>query len=73
MPKREAPSQHHDRGMCHLGGVKTIMVGSNLTILEAAMAEAEKATAALAAAGAMTAMIDNDNDDNDDDDDDNDG
>jgi 1,4-dihydroxy-2-naphthoate octaprenyltransferase len=44
------------------------MVGSNLTILEAAMAEAEKATAALAAAGAMTAMIDNDNDDDDDDD-----
>ena len=34
------------------------MVGSNLTILEAAMAEAEKATAALVAAGAMTAMID---------------
>jgi hypothetical protein len=44
------------------------MVGSNLTILEAAMAEAEKVMAALAAAGAMTAMIDND-DDNDDADD----
>ena len=38
------------------------MVGSNLTILEAAMAKAEKATAALAAAGVMTAMI-NDEDD----------
>ena len=32
--KREAPSQHHDRGLCHLGGVETIMVGSNLTILD---------------------------------------
>ena len=40
-----------------MGGVETIMVGSNLTILEAAMAKAEKATAALAAAGVMTAMI----------------
>ena len=33
-PKREAPSQHHDRGLCHLGTVETIMVGSNLTILD---------------------------------------
>ena len=55
-----------------MGGVETIMLGSNLTVLEAAMAEAEIATAALAAAGAMTAMIDDDNDDNDDDDDDDD-
>jgi hypothetical protein len=54
--------------LCHLGGVETILVGSNLTILEAAMAEAEKAMAALAAAGAMTAMIDDDDDDDDEDD-----
>jgi hypothetical protein len=33
-PKREAPSQHHDRGLCHLGSAETIMVGSNLTILD---------------------------------------
>ena len=33
-PKREAPSQHHDQGLCHLGAVETIMVGSNLTILD---------------------------------------
>jgi hypothetical protein len=33
-PKREAPSQHHDRGLCHLGSVETITVGSNLTILD---------------------------------------
>ena len=52
-----------------MGGVETIMVGSNLTILEAAMAkaEAEKATAALAAAGVMTAMIDDEDDGYDDD------
>ena len=52
-----------------MGGVETIMVGSNLTTLEAAMAEAEKATAALAAAGGMTAVIDDDNDDDNDNDD----
>ncbi len=34
MLKRDAPSQHHDRGLCYLGTVETIMVGSNLTILD---------------------------------------
>ncbi len=33
-PKWEAPSQYHDWGLCHLGAVETIMVGSNLTILD---------------------------------------
>ena len=33
-PKREAPSQHHDWGLCHLDAVETIMVGSNFTILD---------------------------------------
>ena len=32
--KWEATSQNHNRGLCHLGGVETIMVGSNLTILD---------------------------------------
>jgi hypothetical protein len=32
--KREAPYQHHNQGLCHLGAVETIMVGSNLTILD---------------------------------------
>jgi len=34
VPKQEAPSQHQDRGLCHLGTVETIMVGSYLTILD---------------------------------------